>query len=268
MNYNELATYFVNSSMAFQHIYLYNVQVNEQMSMCESSCFVAVLSGKMTMLVEGTSYMLEPGTLLHVPSGVKLIKKSAEKKPAQVAFVNYQIHKNDEIPSCEQFKLQVENKEALIHNILELKKFNEQPAATAALKCQLLFFTFLNTIIEGVRQYDEKENEYSIEAILQFIHEHYQEHLTVTHIADLFKMERRHLAYIFKRYTGMSPLNYLTEYRIRRSKELLRHEQYSITQVAELVGFDDNLYFSRIFKKRTGYSPSAYREVVLNVKNL
>ena len=266
MSYNELATYFVNSSMAFQHIYLYNVQVEEQVRICESSCFVVVLSGKMTMLVEGTSYTLEPGTLLHVPSGVKLIQKSAEKKPAQVAFVHYQIHKKDALPSCEKFKLQVENKEELIHNLLELKKCNEQPAATAALKCQLLFFMLLNAIIEGVRQHDEKENEYSIEAILQFIHEHYQEHLTVTHIADLFKIERRHLAYIFKRYTGMSPLNYLTEYRIRRSKELLRQEQYSIAKVAELVGFDDNLYFSRIFKKRTGYSPSAYREVMTNTQ--
>ena len=65
----------------------------------------------------------------------------------------------------------------------------------------------------------------------------------------------------------MSPLNYLTEYRIRLSKELLRREDYSIAKVAELVGFEDNLYFSRIFKKRTGYSPSAYREVVISEHN-
>ena len=152
-------------------------------------------------------------------------------------------------------------------NIVELKQYNEQPITTAMLKCQLLFLTFLDTIIDGVRQYDEKENDYSIEEMLHFIHEHYQEHLSVTDMANLFKIERRHLAYIFKRYTGMSPLNYLTEYRIRRSKELLRRGDYSITKVAELVGFEDNLYFSRIFKKRTGYSPSAYREAVSSVHN-
>lgn len=265
MSYNELATYFVNSFMAFQHIYIDKVQAQEHTSICECSGFVMSLSGKLAMTVDGTDYILEPGMLLHVPKGVNLIKRSMERKPVQVAFVCYRILSEDRVPSNEHFKLQIENKERLKANIVELKKYNEQPVATATLKCQLLFLTLLDTIIDGVRQYDEKEHNHSIEEILQFIHEHYQEHLSVTHIADLFQIERRHLAYLFKRYTGMSPLNYLTEYRIRRSKELLRQADYSIAKVAELVGFEDNLYFSRIFKKRTGYSPSAYREEVMNV---
>ena len=268
MSYNELATYFVNSFMVFQHIYIDKIQAEEHTSICESSGFVVVLSGKVTMNVEGTAYILEPGMLLHVPKGANLTKKSVEGKTVQVAFVYYRTLREDSVSSNEHFKVQVENKEAIIHSILELKKFNEQPAATAELKCQLLFLTLLNTIVEGARQHDEKENDYSIEEILHFIHKHYQEHLSVTDIANRFNIERRHLAYIFKRYTGMSPLNYLTEYRIRRSKELLRREDYSITKVAELVGFEDNLYFSRIFKKRTGYSPSAYREAVISVHNL
>lgn len=267
MSYNELATYFVHSFMMFQHIYIDKVQTEEHTTVCESSSFVAVLTGKVTITIDGTAYILEPGMLLHVPKGVKLIKKSVERKPVQVAFVYYKILKEDSVPSNEYFKLQVENKEAIIHSILELKKFNEQPVATAKLKCQLLFLTLLDTIIEGVRQHDEKGNDCSIEEVLHFIHKHYREHLSVTDIADFFKIDRRYLAYIFKRYTGMSPLNYLTEYRIRRSKELLREEEYSITKVAELVGFEDNLYFSRIFKKRTGFSPSAYREAVINVHN-
>lgn len=265
MSYNELATYFVNAFMAFQHIYIDKVQVQEQTSVCECSGFVVALSGKVTITVEGTAYILEPGMILHVPKGAKLIKKSVERKPVQTAFVYYRILNEDLVPSNEHFKLQIENKERLKANIVELKKYNEQPVTTATLKCQLLFLTLLDTIIDGVRQYDEKEHNHSIEEILHFIHEHYQEHLSVTHIADLFQIERRHLAYLFKRYTGMSPLNYLTEYRIRRSKELLRQADYSIAKVAELVGFEDNLYFSRIFKKRTGYSPSAYREKVMNV---
>jgi len=233
--------------MTFQHIYIDNIQAEEHTTICESAGFVVVLSGKVTMTVDDTAYILEPGMLLHVPKGVKLIKKFIERKPVQVAFVYYRIIKEDSVLSNEHFKLQVENKERLKANIVELKKYNEQPVTTATLKCQLLFLTLLDTIIDGVRQHDEKENDYSIEEILHFIHEHYQEHLSVTHIADRFKIERRHLAYIFKRYTGMSPLNYLTEYRIRRSKELLRREDYSITKVAELVAFEDNLYFSRNF---------------------
>ena len=263
MSYNELATYFVHSYMMFQHIYIDKVQTEEQTTICESSCFVTPLSGKVTINVESTAYILEPGMLLHVPKGAKLLKKSVERKPVQVAFMFYRILREDSVSSNEHFKLQVENKEEIIHNIVELKKFNEQPVITARLKCQRLFLTLLENIIDGVRQHDENEHGYSIDEILHFIHKHYQEHLSVTDIANVFKIDRRHLAYIFKRYTGMSPLNYLMEYRIGRSKELLRREEYSITKVAELVGFEDSLYFSRIFKKRTGYSPSAYREAVI-----
>ena len=267
MSYNELATYFVHSFMAFQHIYIDKISVEENTSICESSSFVVVLSGKVAMTVDDTTYVLERGMLLHVRRGAKLIKKSVERKGAQVAFVYYQTLKEDSELPGELFKLQVENKERLKDNIIQLRKYNEQPATAAELKCQLLFFTLLDTILEGVRQHDEKENGYSIEEVLHFIHEHYQERLSVTDIANHFKIDRRHLAYIFKRYTGMSPLNYLTEYRIRRSKDLLRQEEYSITKVAELVGFEDNLYFSRIFKKRTGYSPSSYRQEVISVHN-
>ena len=265
MSYNELAAYFVNSSMTFQHIYIEKVPVEEQMSISEFSSFVVVLGGKVTVHVDDTAYILEPGIMLHIPKAAKVLKKSTGRNAAQVAVVYYLTVKEDTISLKKHFKLQVENIAQLKANIIELKKYDEQPVATARLKCQLLFLTLLNTVIDGIRQYDEKGNDCSIEDILHFIHEHYQEPLSVTHIANLFKIDRRHLAYIFKRYTGMSPLNYLTEYRIRRSKELLRQGHYSVTKVAELVGFEDNLYFSRVFKKRTGYSPSAYREAVSSV---
>ena len=66
------------------------------------------------------------------------------------------------------------------------------------------------------------------------------------------------LSKIFKRYTGLSPHQYYLQLKINRAKELLQAKQYSIKEVAFRLSFENPYYFSRIFKKKTGLSPSAW----------
>lgn len=63
----------------------------------------------------------------------------------------------------------------------------------------------------------------------------------------------------FRNYMGMAPMQYITFLRITRAKELLRSTDYPIQEIGSIVGYENPLYFSRIFKKQTGYSPSEYR---------
>ena len=58
---------------------------------------------------------------------------------------------------------------------------------------------------------------------------------------------------------GVPPLKYLTSIRIARAKELLTGTDIPISEIGELVGYDNPLYFSKIFKKNTGLSPREYR---------
>ncbi len=66
-------------------------------------------------------------------------------------------------------------------------------------------------------------------------------------------------SHLFKRHYGTSPMAYFTELRIQRAKELLDNKHLSIKEVSWKLGFEDQLYFSRLFKKVSGISPSAYR---------
>ena len=66
---------------------------------------------------------------------------------------------------------------------------------------------------------------------------------------------------IFKEGTGESFTAYLTRVRIQRSKELLCYESFRLTDIAQLVGFEDQSYFSRVFKRMEGVSPRRYREL-------
>lgn len=63
----------------------------------------------------------------------------------------------------------------------------------------------------------------------------------------------------FKIYTGLTPMQYAINMRLAHSKELLRTTDYTITEIAQLCGYEDSLYFSRLFKKHTDFSPREYR---------
>ena len=69
-----------------------------------------------------------------------------------------------------------------------------------------------------------------------------------------------HFIRLFKKSTGVSPWEHIVHLKIDKAKELLSHQEYTIKQVSNEVGFEDAFYFSRLFKKITGLSPSAFKE--------
>jgi AraC-like DNA-binding protein len=69
-----------------------------------------------------------------------------------------------------------------------------------------------------------------------------------------------HFSRLFKKLTGISPSAYLTSMRIAAAAEKLMDERLSITDVAEITGFEDVNYFSRVFKKETGKTPTEFRD--------
>lgn len=64
----------------------------------------------------------------------------------------------------------------------------------------------------------------------------------------------------FKQYTNSTPAQYLLSLRIHNAKVLLESTNYNVTEISNIIGYENPLYFSRIFKKQTGFSPSEYRK--------
>lgn len=78
-------------------------------------------------------------------------------------------------------------------------------------------------------------------------------------LAAEFSISYAHFRRVFKRYTDLSPNQYHLQVRVNYAKELLRNSDASIKAIASSLGFESQYYFSRIFKKRTGHSPSQWR---------
>ena len=78
--------------------------------------------------------------------------------------------------------------------------------------------------------------------------------------ASMLGLSRGRFEHLFKEVTGLPPHRYQTKLRLDRSRYLLKNTQLNISEIAFMTGFSDPLYFSRIFKKTFGCSPTKYKE--------
>ena len=99
-----------------------------------------------------------------------------------------------------------------------------------------------------------------VENSLQYIENNYDHSFSIQEIADSLGLERTYLYRLFKKATGFYPQEYLLDYRIRKACELLQNTDFPIAQIARSVGYEDSLYFSRLFKQHMKSSPSSYRQ--------
>lgn len=98
-----------------------------------------------------------------------------------------------------------------------------------------------------------------MEEIAAYIREHFREDLTLQDLADRFFLSREYISRRFKREFGENVFDYLANVRLERAKRLLLDSDMLVVRIAELVGYQDEKYFSRVFKKTTGCSPNEFR---------
>jgi transcriptional regulator GlxA family with amidase domain len=101
----------------------------------------------------------------------------------------------------------------------------------------------------------------AIDYILTYIEQHYSEPLTLEHLAATGEMPVRSLSRKFKRRFGMTPIEYLQQVRIAHAMELLEAGEDSITDIALMVGFNDSNYFTRLYRRLLGRTPTSYRKL-------
>ena len=93
---------------------------------------------------------------------------------------------------------------------------------------------------------------------LSYIEENYMHHLTLSSISANVNLSTSYLCRVFKAEVGTSITSYLNNLRIRKAATLIKENNYSLKEISVMVGIDDQLYFSRLFKKCMGISPSEY----------
>lgn len=95
-----------------------------------------------------------------------------------------------------------------------------------------------------------------------YFNEHYNENISIDEYAQNNHVSVSWFIRNFKQCTGSTPLQYILSKRIYNAEILLQDSSYNLTEISEIIGYDNPLYFSRIFKKVKGISPSEYRKSI------
>jgi AraC-like DNA-binding protein len=107
---------------------------------------------------------------------------------------------------------------------------------------------------------DRQESRDVIEEAIHFMRENIQRQIKLDEIAKYTGFSTSHFSILFKQKTGYSPLNYFNHLRIQTACHQLDFTDLHINQIAIMIGFEDQFYFSRIFSKIMGCSPTEYRK--------
>ena len=95
-----------------------------------------------------------------------------------------------------------------------------------------------------------------------YFNEHYNEEISIEEYSENHHMSTSWFIRNFKQCTGSTPMRYILSKRIYNAEILLQDSSYNITEISQIVGYENPLYFSRIFKKIKGLSPSEYRKSI------
>jgi len=106
----------------------------------------------------------------------------------------------------------------------------------------------------------KKESEDVVARVKAYIDENYQKEVSLDEVSRMVNISPYYFSKLFKQGTGQNFIEYLTQTRMRHARGFLENPDYSIKQVCVMAGYSDPNYFSRIFKKYEGVTPSEYRE--------
>ena len=212
-----------------------------------------IFKGTGTLKTKGQSYTVEPGTLFFTePDQLYFLTGDHDLKYMYITFSG-----TNAALLLKKFHISSEN--AIFPAMTHLTEFWMQALRritdhnAAALTESVLLYTLSYIDSHGVCQ---PENLSRFDTILQYVHNNYANpDLSIVALADMFFYNKKYLSTLFVKNTGTRFSEYLNKLRVQQAEKLVR-KGLPICEVSEKCGFRDPCYFSKIYKKYTGHSPS------------
>lgn len=227
-----------------------------------------VLSGKGRFDFRGKTYYLKSGDTFLIYPNMEVCYQADEEEPWEYTWVGFTgadalyllnhtaFSEDSPVLAQADISRQIEEK---IRRVYEAKgnRFYDAVSMTGAL------YSMMAMLMENAGESGRRgAREAYVERAIRYIAEHYSYPITVEDIAGYTGVCRSYLYRMFRGVMKMPPKDYLEEYRINQACQLLEETDITVAAVAHSVGYEDNLYFSKVFKKCRGQSPSEYRRKI------
>ncbi len=211
------------------------------------------------------TYALQKGDLFLVSPGELISYRADQEDPWEYCWVGFNGTDARRLVTMAGFTadtpiLHSDNAAETEHYMLAIAEASGNSAADDAQMVGCLYQLLAHLIRQNDQRTTGNPHQEYVANALRFIQYNYANDIGINDIALYVGISRSQLYRAFLEDFGVSPHTYLQRYRINEACSLLRNPNYFIAEVASSVGFNDPLYFSRVFKSIKGCSPSAYQK--------
>ncbi len=250
---------------------------------------IFVRSGHCRIQTDGKEYLLSPGDLFSIPPDIQYERSPVGEEFCEMFYVHFRTPVPGEAldedeaqrrltasrEPGEEWTLYLSTQtsfkpEALEGSFQELVKYTSEGGwperqLAAAILCRMLAMISRQTVSALYKQTDPNpKHPPNLKKALNYIAQHYTEKITLEELCRVSFVSKQMLIRYFHQEFGKTPITYIIEYKIDKIREMLiTYPEVSVKELCGEFGFDDQCYFSRIFKKVTGESPTEYRRRVL-----
>lgn len=237
-------------------------------------CIHYVISGNGYYEVNGEVYALSAGDTFILYPDTEVKYHADTENPWEYAWVGFAgtdadflIRATDfskKLPLIHKGRLPKKEIQKQLEMIYKLKgnDYESAVAMTGAL------YTLMSVFIHYAARREAVKDSHMVyaEKACDYINTNYSYPITIEDVASYVGISRSHLFRSFQMYLQQSPKEYLIDFRIKKARHLLRETSLSVAAIAYSVGFENNLYFSKVFKSRMKMSPSDYRKEQLSMR--
>ena len=235
---------------------------------CKDNIVIYCLRGQGWFILNNIRYDVGPNEFIIVPSTkVKMSYGADEEDPWTIYWVHFSgkniddFNKSFNISITDGARPIVFNEKGLqiwenMYHNLQMGYSKENLTNT-----NLCLYHFLATFLYPDKHTNNKEQEERnrIKGTIEYLQQNLTEKITVDQLAHQNGFSASHFSNLFRKSTGMSPLDYFIHLKMQKACILLYSSEIKIKEIAAMIGYDDPFHFSRLFKKNMKVSPNQYR---------
>jgi YesN/AraC family two-component response regulator len=237
-----------------------------------------IISGSVDYLIDMENYTLKKGQVLISNPGLyhkELFNENTSCRELHIGITNVNIFnssKKNYIDIGDKNILTLTNyKDEILkvcNEIIDEQRNHKQTSPfmlkSLVMKLLILLHREINEEIPNLNSqefsFKSREKKSLVEAITKYLTNNYIEDISLYTLSKNMYLSPVYISKIFKELMGDSPINYLIRIRLSKAKELLQKSNLSIKEISEAVGYKDPYYFSKLYKKYYGISPSKQRK--------
>lgn len=226
-----------------------------------------IISGHGEFQIEDELVPAGSGDIIIINSSIEHTESSASQSPMEYIVLGLEggeflLNEREDSGYC---AFNCGNNSKDIHTCLklmlrELEICPTQFTTVVSNLLEILFIKLLRSKPVSIKLRVGKTENRECAFVKRYIDNNYMENITLEHLAEITHLNKYYMAHTFAKEYGTSPINYMIQRRIEESRYYLTHTNYSITQIAHLLGFSSASYFTQRFTKLIEISPRQYRK--------